>query len=206
MKYIAWIICSLSLCFSCKTPANSGNNSTYKENIPDSSKYANVFHPWDGNWQGEFMVLNHKDGQMEGQIKPEIKKLEDLLSLPLDTSLIISVKQTYRSTSPYYQTVNITDTYPSGDSLVSVNSEGYNAVRGDSLICVVHKPDETVLHQGQDLGKGIIIWSREIPGKCEYFFETATDSSYTIVGWGYYGQDDLKKSPKTYFFGSYKKI
>ncbi len=207
MRNLSFFFLILSLCFSCKTPSSTSNNSKAQAKSGDSTRYANVFKPWDGHWKGKFLVLNHPEGQREGKSMPRLTQREELMAMNLDTGLVINVEQRYNSTSPYYQTVAITDRYMENGKEKVVKSEGYNEVRGDSLICVVKKPSETVVHQGEDLGEGMIIWSRTLkdPLKAEYFYEVATDSAYTIVGWGYYGSDDLEKEPKTYFYGKYQK-
>ncbi|MBX2842242.1 MAG: hypothetical protein KTR26_10745 [Flammeovirgaceae bacterium] len=76
------------------------------------------------------------------------------------------------------------------------------------LICVVNKLNEQVIHQGSLDGKHTIIWSRNLtnPLKIEYFRETVYADSYSIIGWGYYGNDNPKLSPKTWFRGQYKRI
>ncbi|MEO0580753.1 MAG: hypothetical protein AAF135_00900 [Bacteroidota bacterium] len=174
----------------------------------DTTQFAHVFQPWDGHWKGQFMVYGHEEGQVEGPVQPREISKATLDQMPLRENLRIDVEQHYVSTSPYYQTVAITDTYrDSNDSLRIVESSGYNQVTPEGMICVVNKPDEQVRHQGSVLQPGTITWERHLshPVKVEYFYETATDSFYTIIGWGYYGSDDTTQAPQTWFFGQYAK-
>lgn len=205
MKYSVWLICLVSLCFSCKTPSKQENNSQSIQQKTNSKRFADVFLPWDGHWKGKFYVMSQPKGQLNKYARPQIRSVDDLQRLSLDTSMVIQVEQRYHSTSPYYQTVQITDTYLEQGIEKKVKSSGYNEVRGDSLFCVVNKPDETVVHLGSNPAESIIIWQRDIPGKIEYFYEQATEASYTIIGWGYYGTDDPTLAPKTYFYGAYQK-
>lgn len=185
------------------------NNILSQSATGDSTPFADVFQPWDGHWQGTFLVYTDTLGQRKGTPQPRLTSAAYLDSLPLKLQSTIQVEQFYASTSPYYQTVRILDTYPDANgNLQTAESTGYNQVKGDQLLCVVNKPDEQVIHLGTTLGKGTIIWERKLlsPTKIEYFFETATDSSYQITGWGYYGGDDPALGPKTWFAATYKRV
>lgn len=174
---------------------------------PDSS-LAGVFTPWDGHWRGTFTVYTHEAGQTDAPAQPEIRSKAALDSMPLRVSSQIQVEQIYTSESPFYQRVRILDTYPDEDGQPkTVESTGYNTVRGDTLICVVNKPEEQVIHQGRIPADSTIIWARELrnPLKIEYFYESVEGDTYSIVGWGYYGQDDPQKAPKTWFYAAYQR-
>ena len=121
----------------------------------------------------------------------------------------LEVEQIYKSTSPYLQEVSITDTYTdeNGETKV-VKSSGVNKVENGRLWCIVNKPDETIKHVGRTEGTNTIIWQRDIrsPLKIEYFKETVEPNTYSIIGWGYYGDDDPTKSPRTWFKSVYKRV
>lgn len=174
---------------------------------PDSS-LAGVFTPWDGHWRGTFTVYTHEAGQTDGSAQPNIRNRAALDSMPLRVSSQIQVEQFYRSESPFYQRVRILDTYPGEDGQTkTVESTGYNTVRGDTLLCVVNKPDEQVIHQGRIPADSTLIWARDLrdPLKIEYFYEVVEGDTYSIIGWGYYGQDDPQKAPKTWFYAEYRR-
>ena len=119
---------------------------------------------------------------------------------------IVEVEQTYRSETPYFQRVLITDTYRDGSGQTQrVESRGVNKVQNGKLWCVVRKPDETVIHNGSLVNKNTIIWQRDLrnPLKIEYFRETVKQDEYSIIGWGYYGDDNPEKSPKYWFRASF---
>ncbi|MEO0900337.1 MAG: hypothetical protein AAFY71_28265 [Bacteroidota bacterium] len=207
MKKLIYVIGALSLCFSCKTPSSTYNNSDENTASSPDSALAYVYKAWDGHWKGQFLVLNPSDGQVATTAQPQITSLEELKAIKMDTSLVIDVQQWYESTSPFYQSVRIEDRYLQNGEPTLVKSSGYNVVKGDTMLCVVNKPDEQVIHQGQHLGDGIILWGRSLkdPLKIEYFYEVATDSTYSIVGWGYYGDDNPALSPGMFFYGQYRK-
>jgi hypothetical protein len=81
-------------------------------------------------------------------------------------------------------------------------------VQDGKMWCVVHKPDDTVIHEGSTDGPETIIWQRneQRPQRIEYFRETVKEDSYTIIGWGYYEGDDPTLMPKYWFFGDYKRV
>ncbi|RMG24796.1 MAG: hypothetical protein D6730_12005 [Bacteroidetes bacterium] len=167
---------------------------------------AHVFQPLDGRWKGVFTVYTDTLGQREAPVQPRELSLELLQSLPLKVSQRIEVEQVYTSETPFFQRVHITDTYllPDGSRQV-VESSGYNEVKRGKLICVVNKPDEKVVHQGSSLPGNVIVWERNLrsPTKIEYFYEQVDQQHYTIIGWGYYGQDNPNLSPRTWFYGQY---
>ncbi|WP_020527926.1 hypothetical protein [Flexithrix dorotheae] len=202
------IICAILLSFlfiSCSENKESNQEAALISN----QDYKNVFKPLDGNWKGKFYVYSDKRGQTKEPAQPDQIDEKYLEKLPLKEELVIDVAQTYVSENPYFQKVMITDTYPSANGeMNSVKSEGFNKVENGKLVCVVNKPDEKVVHQGRLDQEHTIIWSRNIsnPLKIEYFRETVRQDSYTIIGWGYYGDDNPKLSPKTWFRGDYKKV
>ena len=75
------------------------------------------------------------------------------------------------------------------------------------LLCVVIKPDDTVIHDGYLENENTIIWQRQekSPQKVEYFRETVDKEFYEIVGWGYYDGDNLDLSPTFWFHGKYER-
>jgi hypothetical protein len=171
---------------------------------PDSS-YARVYQPWDGHWKGTFRIYLDPRGQQAKGTQPRITSRAYLDSLPLELSSELKVEQFYRSTTPFYQTVRIIDTYADGRE---VESRGYNVVRHDSLICVVNKPEEQVVHQGTTPVDSVLIWSRSLrdPTRIEYFYEKVQGDTYSILGWGYYGNDDPELSPRMWFWAEYERV
>ena len=165
-------------------------------------KYADVFKSLDGTWKGKFYVYSTR--QSKGKIRPRNISKSYLDSLKLKTEMIINVTQHYTSDNSYYQRVNIEDQYEDGEV---VKSSGVNKVENGKLWCIVNKPDGQVKHVGLTDGEQTILWETDnrSPLKVEFFRETVTDSSYTIIGWGYYGDDDPEKSPRTWFWGDYKR-
>lgn len=173
------------------------------------SAYVGVYAPLDGVWQGEFTIYEDTSGQQAGGARPSGIGDLDFDTLPLEVRQTISVTQHYRSESPFFQRVRIRDTYSDADgSPQVVISEGVNKVQDGRMWCVVHKPDEIVIHEGETDGPATIIWQRDRrePLAIEYFHETVYDSNYVIKGWGYYGDDDPTLSPRLWFAGEYRRI
>jgi len=199
------IIFQLICLLSCNS--QSASQDTRSTPTQTDSAYAYVFKPWDGHWKGTFTIYIDSTGQAPGNAQPRIKSRDALDNLPLEVNQTIEVEQFYESTSPFYQTVRILDTYESDGKTQTVESKGYNAVEKGQLVCVVNKPDEQVVHQGTSLPDSTLIWERSLsnPTKVEYFYEQVSNDTYYIVGWGYYGDDDPGKSPKMWFYGEYQK-
>lgn len=178
-----------------------------RDEIPPD-QLAEVFKPLDGTWKGKFTVYSDQNGQNKGNSQPKIEDKTYLDKLDLKIEAVIDVTQVYTSDSPTYQRVHITDVYTDANgNRQEVKSEGYNAVENGKLICVVNKPDEKVVHDGIAYPGQIIVWGRNEsnPTKVEYFFEKVEANTYSILGWGYYGNDDPELSPKTWFYGAYKR-
>ncbi len=186
-----------------------GCNSQKPEAEIIESRLANVFKPWDGTWEGKFYIYEDTLGQREGEAQPENISYEYFQSLPLKLKSVIEAKHVYVSENPFLQKGVITDTYISEDGTkMKVSSTAVNKVENGKLKCIVTKPGETVIHQGKYLGNNTIVWHRNIekPKRIEYFYETVDSLHYKIIGWGYYGNDDPNLTPRTWFYGDYKKM
>ena len=192
---IIGLVTLLSLWVSCSS----------QEGEPDPS-LAHVFQPLDGEWEGVFYIFEWPDAQKQSKNIPSdlYPSFFNKLNLKLVDS--VQVTQKYSSESPYLQKVYIQDVYRDGQGLLqTITSEGLNKVVGKQLWCIVYKPDETVRHHGSLPASNTIIWQRNEsnPLKVEYFKETVQDSTYSIIGYGYYGDDNPKKNPKTWFKSRY---
>lgn len=170
--------------------------------------YAGVFAPLDGLWEGEFIVYQDSAGQAAGPAQPQDSAA---LDFPLQGKRVITrihVLQRYISETPYFQRVLITDEYRAGNGSVRTeSSRGANKVQDGRLWCVVNKPAETIIHQGEARGGNTLIWQRrrQDPPVIEYFQETVQGDRYRIRGWGYYGDDDPSRAPRTWFAGEYRR-
>jgi hypothetical protein len=182
--------------------ADIADISTPPRSTAEDVPFADVFAPLDGRWKGEFKIYVDTRGQPEE--RPKALDPAAFERPPYKLSQAIAVEQEYTSESPYFQRVLIRDSYPEAGGVKVVESRGVNKVEGGKLWCVVKKPDDTVIHQGA-LDAGAIVWQRDrkSPLAIEYFRETVEGGAYTIVGWGYYGRDDPKKGPRTYFYARY---
>ena len=198
----------LSLCTAC-----FGHQSPEVTDQPPTTTntdyiYANVFKPWEGKWKGQFHTFTATHGQQTGKAQPKNLSLTYFNELDLQPNATIEVEQEYISVNPFFQKVWIRDTYKNEQGeLQRIESQGVNKVENGQLWCVVHKPEETVIHQGSSVSKNTITWERHLhsPLKIEYFWEEVIENTYTIIGWGYYNGDNPKQTPKTWFYGRYEK-
>jgi len=170
--------------------------------------YANVFKPLDGTWEGEFKVYLDTLGQQEGKAQPKEISYDVIKKPSLKLQSIIKAKHIYKSITPFRQEGEIIDIITTADGTEgTIKSNATNLVENRELKCIVHKPNETVIHKGDYLGNNTIVWQRSLvnPLKIEYFKETVSDGHYKIIGWGYYGKDDPKLTPRVWFYADYIK-
>jgi hypothetical protein len=211
------LLCCSAMAFGCDrnnrpdAPA-AGDGQVAVENIDtppavssEDQRYAGVYRPLDGRWRGTFRIYVDTRGQVDGPARPTDLDPSDWREPPYQLNSTLEVEQHYESESPYFQRVEIVDTYPDGRV---VRSRGVNKVQDGQMWCVVDKPDDLVIHEGTLEGDHTIIWSRdrESPKAIEWFEETVSDETYTIVGWGYYGSDDPTKAPRMYFHAEYERV
>lgn len=207
------VLCSWFFVGNCNSQQTIDDISIPPKVTEADHKFADVFKPLDGNWQGEFFVYEDTLGQQKFDKKIQQNFLYSFEpenpGFPLKLQLKIAVEQHYISESPYFQRVEIIDRYKKGNGEIKiVKSVGVNKILDGKLWCVVKKPDETVIHSGSMDGENVIVWQRKIndPLRIEYFRETVTDDEYTILGWGYYGKDNPDRNPKTWFYGKYGRV
>ena len=187
---------------SCNAQVEINNIKDAPKVIDADKAFADVYKPLDGTWKGTFLVK-----QDDNPVKKP-KNLQDTnvmlkfieISKTVNT---IHVTQVYTSESPYFQKVSITDYYP--DSGKTEESKGVNKIQDGKMWCVVHKPNDTVIHEGSTPNKETIVWQSNKSERIEYFYETVTKDYYEIIGYGYYGNDDTSLSPKLWFYGKYER-
>ena len=203
-----WIICCLLLqlafiqCQQKMAAVNIDQPPTFTE---ADKKYMNVYQSLDGTWKGQFTIYEDTEREHANQIDLKNISLRNLERKSLKSIGNIHVEQIYTSESPYFQKVTITDFYPETNK--KVVSRGVNKVENGKMLCIVKKPDETVIHDGYIDAEDdhTIIWHREesTPQKIEFFRETVLENTYEIIGWGYYEGDDTTLSPRLWFHGKY---
>ena len=211
--YLAAILCLWFFASNCNSQQAIDDISKRPKVTEADRKFADVFQSLDGKWQGEFFVYEDTLGQQKYDEKVRQTFLTSFEpgnpGFSLKSQLKITVEQSYTSESPYFQRVEIIDLYTKDNGKVEIiKSVGVNKIQNGKLWCVVQKPDETVIHSGSLDGEDTIIWQRTIkdPQRIEYFRETVSSDEYTILGWGYYGEDNPQRNPKTWFYGKYVRV
>ena len=204
MKFLSLSLLLLAL-QSCPPGSDINDIEKTPETVEADHAYANVFQMLDGTWQGEFEIWEDPTPVNRSQIDLKNLKPELIDQNRLQRINTISVTQHYHSVSPYFQRVHIIDTYPKTGKVEE--SKGVNKVQQGKLWCVVHKPNEIIIHEGSLPNANTIIWQSEqrSPQKIEYFQETVLADVYEIIGYGYYEGDDIRHSPKLWFYGRYER-
>lgn len=201
--HICFIFFGLTIVSKCQpgqpTPDLSAPTYSLKDSI-----YNGVFAPWDGIWTGQFTIYSNPSGQKQRLSGDDIR-IDSTIIKKFELSQIIQVYQKYQSITPYYQKVEITDTYLEKNDTVTIESYGVNKVQDGELWCLVKKPKELVVHKGIWDKPNTLIWHRyELnPLRKEYFVEEVLDNYYTIMGYGYYGDDNPDLEPRTWFYAKY---
>ena len=195
----------MSICVSCQNSRSIASIDSEPALQEKDHKYANVFKSLDGTWKGKFYI--YEDSKPISTKKMDLQNLSinNIRSDRLKKINEIEVTQVYSSQSPYFQRVTITDYYL--DSKKTETSKGVNKIENGAIWCVVHKPNEIIVHKGTAPTDNKLIWQRTefSPQRIEYFEETVLEKSYEIIGYGYYDGDDIKKSPKLWFHGKYER-
>jgi len=109
-------------------------------------KFADAYQLLDGKWKGQFKIYTDSKRKKKGTIDLKDISIKNLKKKGLALNATIEVEQIYTSETPYFQRVVITDFYP--ESGKKVVAKGVNKVEGGKLLCVVIKPDDTVIHDG----------------------------------------------------------
>lgn len=169
------------------------------------SAFNKVFSGLHGKWVGDIEVFRDDSGAARDE-----DILHDLTPSVFNRPKVNSVQmmRSYRrfeSQTPYFQKADLQDVYLANNA--SVVSEGVNKVQDGKLWRVIHKPDETIIREGTMDGPETIIWQRneQNPQKIEYFRETVSGDTYTVLGWGYYEGDDTSLMPRYWYYGFYKR-
>lgn len=169
-----------------------------------------AFRPLDGKWRGRFHVYVDTRGQQAMPVEPADLDPAAWQQPPFRRTATLEVEQEYTSEDDAFQRVVIRDRLPDGTVAVS---RGVNKIQDGRLWCVVRKPDDLVIHPGELVGPATptsctIIWRRDRaePKAIEFFREVVGPQTYTIVGWGKYGDDDPAKGPRMYFSATYRRV
>lgn len=204
-----WSITALvGLIMACSTPHPVDDLDFVPPTNLADEVYSGIFTSLDGDWKGSFYIFSDSI-QHPGPVQPrDPGKISSYVS-NLSPSQVIEVQQNYRSLTPFFQKVKITDRYvdQNGKHQI-VQSNGVNKIHDGKIWCVVKKPGETIIHSGSNPATNALVWERSVaePQAIEYFYETVSDSVYSILGWGYYGKDDLRKAPRYWFKANYHRL
>jgi len=204
-KFLLLLVSSIHF-VQCQSPPAIDDLTYIPEVTEADKKFKHAFKLLDGKWKGQFKIYTDSKRKKKKAIDLKNISVKNLDKKGITLNSTIDVEQIYTSETPFFQRVVITDFYP--DSGKKVVAKGINKVQDGQLLCVVIKPDDTVIHDGYLADKNTIIWQREnkSPQKVEYFRETVDEKFYEIIGWGYYSNDDLSLSPPFWFYGKYERV
>lgn len=130
------------------------------------------FREWDGEWKGEWVVLDAEGNEVERR----------------------EIRRRYRHVvgdERFEQQVHSWVTDPAtGETKLErgLNSAGFE---GDELRRIVYKEMGSVVEQFDGAREGdAVVWTRDIPGARELFRHWVEDDVLRIEGWGMYGDTE----------------
>ncbi|MBK8506520.1 MAG: hypothetical protein IPL46_32585 [Saprospiraceae bacterium] len=202
-----FVFCGLLLTVNKCRNIESVNDLSHPTFSESDTIYHGIFMPWDGIWEGSFEIYKDPNGQQTSD-HTDLTMADTIRVRNYQLTNTVGVRQKYESVTPYYQLVEITDTYVNAHDTVKATAKGVNKVQDGQIWCIVDKPDDLVIHLGRQVSPGTLVWSRNEQGplRKEYFLESIVGNTYFILGYGYYGEDDPNLSPRTWFVARYRHI
>ena len=171
--------------------------------------FADVFKPMEGKWVGElkfFEDLSPSERNMDilehpstGYLRTPSMKLQGRAK----------VERSYQSESPYFQRVQVKETYydEADVTLETSEYEGVQKVQNGKLWAISKiAADSTVVLKGTPIQDGFA-WKRSaLRPKMQEYFEARTKSNvHEILGFAYRKGDDRKKMPRYWYYERYER-
>lgn len=188
--------------FSCKSPNNQGPTTS-----PAQSKalFKEFLEPMEGTWKGKIYTYSDPRGQVDEAAQPKNITSKDIINRPTRSEKITSVTKTFTNDGEFNQRLKIVE-QDKGKQIYTCH--GFRKVEDGLIkrsIIRLTGPDNSTGYQEED---GNFVWIREQenPKVLEFFKHIRKDNKIRVIGWGYYGKDDLTKAPRIWFLGDVKKV
>lgn len=174
---------------------------------PSQSKavFTEFLTPLEGTWKGRILTYSDPRGQVDEAAQPKDITPKTIIARPTKTEKITSVTRTFTNEGEFDQRVKVVEQVK-GKQIYT--NHGIRQVEDGvitSTINTLHGVDKKIGYKDEDNN---FVWIREQqnPKIVEFFKHIKKDNKIRVIGWGYYGDDDLTKAPKIWYFGDIKKV
>jgi len=199
--FIIWL--AIGFCGCKGTNTNHGPTTS-----PAQSKavFTEMLTPLEGTWKGRLITYSDPRGQVDEAPQPKEDFTSDsIIKRPTKTEQLNNIEFTYENDGEFSQRVKIVDRVKGQQKYTT---HGIRKVEDGKITSIVNKFTGREIRSGYKDKDGNLVWMRtqEDPKITEFFKHIKTDKKIRIIGWGYYGQDDLTKAPRIWYLGDVKKV
>ncbi len=197
-----FIILLATSIFGCKGVDNKTPISSNKKSETDFKAY---LEPLEGTWKGRILTYSDPRGQVDETPQPKDFTPKLIVARPTKTESITNITETYTNDGELTQRVRIVE---QGRGKEIYTHHGIRKVEDGIIKSKVNKLKGVDNRTGYADKDGNFIWIREQqnPKLLEFYKHIKKDNKIRVIGWGYYGEDDLTKAPRIWFFGDIKKV
>jgi len=175
---------------------------------PAESKavFTEYIKPLEGTWAGRIITYSDPRGQVDETPQPKAKDFtpKTIIARPTKTEQITSLTETFTNDGEFSQTQKVTEIVKGKQRYTS---HGIVKVEDAVIINRLNTLQGAELSTGYKDEDGNFVWIKEKtnPKVLEYYKRIRTGDKIRVIGWGYYGKDDLSKAPRIWFLGDLKK-
>lgn len=210
MKHILVVIAFFSL-LACQSKVAIEDIDTVPVIEKNDEKFADVFQHLEGQWEGQLKIF--EDLSPSKREKKALQQLDmsDLRNPNLKLQQIANVQRNYRSESPYFQRIEIQETYydEEGKELEQLIYTGVNKVQKGNLWSVLQGRGDTLqLRAGKIMNDKLISWKRneKAPYRMDYIEEKRQENILELIGYTYGPEDNPKLMPRFWYYGRYELV
>ncbi len=171
--------------------------------------FAEAFHFLEGNWEGQVKVF--EDLLPATRTRKNLAPLDmSYLRMPgLKLQRIASATRSYTSKNPYFQRVQIQESYydEDGNPLGEQAYSGVHKVQKGKLWSVLEKNDTLYVMQGNNRNRGGIFWEaqRQLPEAMDYQEIFVQNGVLEMIGYAYDAENNRAAAPRFWYYGRYEK-
>lgn len=210
MKHILVIIALFSL-LACQSKVAIENMDTAPSIEKSDEKFENVFQFLEGQWEGQLKVFEDLSPTKRNKKVLNQLDMSYLRNPSLKLQRIANVQRSYQSESPYFQRIEIQETYydEEGKELEQLAYKGVNKVQKGNLWSVLQgRGDTLTLRAGKKRKDDGISWkhSEKSPYRMDYVEEKRQENILELIGFAYQPGDNPKLMPRFWYYGRYERV
>lgn len=190
-KWSAFAIFFVIILLSCSSPDQGPSTS------PEKSKqiYTEHIQSMKGTWKGRIITYSDPRGQVDEMAQPKDFTSKIVIERPTKTEAITSITKTFVNDAPFHQKVKVVEQVK-GKQIDT--HHGFRSIENGQVTSTLNKLSGIEKKTGYVEKDGHFVWTRssDDPKALEFFKHINKGNKIRIVGWGYYGNDDLNKAPR----------